>query len=303
MIVAYHAKWHITINTQNEGDINEMIQMSALSKALYDQIADIGKKNAVPSIQSFEISPAANPDRRRNNFAYLRLSDGSIGLTYVALGQELDDLNIELPRLSLNGQSPIVLAERYKSTNGWERALGLAAINALGQHLLSRHAPLAEMPANIDQLASQPGERIGMVGYFGRVIEPLREMGVAVTVVELDESLLRNESGLEVTLDASRLQGCAQVIITGTTLLNNSLEQLLEHCSGAREIYLLGPSASCLPDVLFAAGITCIGGFRVTKPDLFAQRWLQGGRWRDAGQRYRLTRDSYAGLDHLLDIG
>ena len=276
--------------------------MSTLSEALYDQIVAIGERITLPTIQSFEISPSVKPERRRNNFAYLRLNDGSIGLTYVALDQEIDDLNVELPKLSIKGQSPIILAELYRGTQGWERALGLAAINALSQHLLSREAALAEMPANIDLLAAQPGERVGMVGYFGRVVEPLRSMGVAVTVVELDETLLRSEPGLEVTLDASLLQNCEQVIITGTTLLNHSLDHLLYHCAAAREVYLLGPSASCLPDVLFAAGITCIGGFRVTDPELFARRWSQGGRWRDAGQRYRLTKDTYAGLNHILGI-
>ncbi len=276
--------------------------MSALSEALYEQIAVIGSRLALPSIKSFEISPPANPDRRNNNFAYLRLADGSIGITYVALGRELDDLNVELPKLSLEGQSPVVLAERYTGSNGWERALGLAAINAISQHLFSRGNTLTEMPANVDLLACKPGERVGMVGYFGRVVEPLRAQGVAVTVIELDESLLRSESGLEVTLDASRLEGCAQVIITGTTLLNDSLDQLLCHCADAREVYLIGPSASCLPDVLFTAGITCIGGFRVIESDLFAQRWLQGGRWRDAGQRYMLTKETYPGVEHLLDI-
>ncbi len=276
--------------------------MSTLSEALYDQVVAIGEKITLPAIQSFEISPSVKPERRRNNFAYLRLNDGSIGLTYVALDQEIHDLNVELPKLSIKGQSPIILAELYRGTQGWERALGLAAINALSQHLLSREAAITEMPANTDLLAARPGERVGMVGYFGRVVEPLRSMGVAVTVVELDESLLRREPGLEVTLDASLLQGCEQVIITGTTLLNHSLDHLLYHCSAAREVYLLGPSASCLPDVLFAAGITCIGGFRVTDPELFARRWSQGGRWRDAGQRYRLTKDTYAGLNHILGI-
>jgi uncharacterized protein (DUF4213/DUF364 family) len=117
----------------------------------------------------------------------------------------------------------------------------------------------------------------------------------------LEESLLRQEPGFEVTLDASRLLGCSQVVITGTTLLNHSLENILEHCREAREVHLLGPSASCLPDVLFAAGITRVGGFRVVSPELFRQRWAAGGRWKDAGQRYMLSRENYPGSAALLD--
>lgn len=277
--------------------------MSKLHEALHEQIVFIDRNLALPAIRSFTFPPLPSENKRQNNFAYLSLSDGSIGLTYVALDSALEDLHGGHAVLPVAGESPAELAGRYRHSQGWERALGLAAINAISQHLLSRSTGLTEMPENVQLLSPQPDERIGMVGYFGRVVDPLRARGISVTVIELEESLLRQEPGLEVTLDASRLIGCSQVIITGTTLLNHSLEALLEHCRDAREILLLGPSASCLPDALFAAGITRIGGFRVTSPALFEQRWAEGGRWRDAGQRYMLTRENYPGVLSLLNAG
>ncbi len=277
------------------------LNMNRLHEALLQQIVAIDRKMALPAIRSFTFPPLPDVGKRQNNFAYLSLADGSIGLTYVALDGALDDLHSGEATLPIAGQSPAKLAELYGNSQGWERALGLAAINAISQHLFSRSTCLDEMPDNVQLLSPEPDERIGMVGYFGRVVDPLRARGISVTVIELEESLLRQEPGLEVTLDASRLAGCSQVIITGTTLLNHSLEGLLEHCRDAREVHLLGPSASCLPDVMFAAGITRMGGFRVISPKLFEQRWTEGGRWRDAGQRYMLTKENYPGSDFLIN--
>jgi hypothetical protein len=275
---------------------------SPLPASLLSQVHHLAERVRLPAIRSFTVSPHAAPGARRNNFAYLRLMDGSVGLTYVALDGAWQDLPARLQNLPLSGMSPASLAERYVGSQGWERALGLAAVNAISQHLLARNGPLEPMPDNLELLAPRAAERVGMVGYFGRLIDPLRAGGVDLTVIELDDRLLQAEPGLEVTLDASRLEGCAQVIITGTTLLNHTLDSLLAHCSQARDVYLLGPSASCLPDVLFAAGITAVGGFRVTSPDLFDQRWAARGRWRDAGMRYLLTRANYPGMTALLDL-
>ncbi len=279
------------------------LTMSTLHEALHEQIAAIAHNMALPAIRSFTFPPLPDANGRQNNFAYLTLTDGSIGLTYVALDDALEDLHSGQVVLPIAGQSPAELAGLYRNSQGWERALGLSAINAISQHVLSRSACLNDMPENVKLLSPPPHERIGMVGYFGRVVEPLRARGISVTVIELEESLLRREPGLEVTLDASRLEGCSQVIITGTTLLNHSLEGLLGYCRDAREVHLLGPSASCLPDVLFAAGITRVGGFRVVSPALFEQRWAERGRWRDAGQRYMLTRENYPGTAVLPESG
>ncbi|NND91145.1 MAG: DUF364 domain-containing protein [Granulosicoccus sp.] len=274
---------------------------SQLSQALYEQFTSIGRRTRLPPVRSFNVSPPASDDGRSNNFAYLELDDGSIGLTYTALGHDLEDLNRYLPALSLEGLSPVELFDYYRGSQGWQRAVGLAAINAVSDHLLTRAGIWYEMPDNADMLLPRPGERIGMVGYFGRMVEPLLTRGASLTVIELDEALIRHSPGLEVTLDASRLEECSQVVITGTTLLNDSLEKMLAHCRGAREVHLLGPTASCLPEVLFSAGVTRVGGFHVSSPSLFARRWAEHGRWRDAGRRYLLTPDNYPGTQRLLE--
>lgn len=252
-------------------------------------------------MHAFHLPPPPCKTRRRNNFGYLQLSDGSIGLTYVALDDTLDELDAHVSHIDIAGLSPLDLIHLYQEPAGWQRALGLAAINAISQHVLCLSPEPAFRPPGPALLNEHTmPERVGMVGYFGRLIEPLRARGVPLTVIELDETLIRSEPGFEVTLDAHQLQGCSRVIISGTTLINHSLEGLLAHCRSANDIQLLGPSASCLPDVLFDAGVTEIGGFRVNSPDRFAELWASGGRWRDAGTRFSLKAQDYPGFAWYL---
>ncbi len=264
--------------------------MSTIAQSLYQQICSITDTYNLPAVDAFHLSPQTASDKRRNNFAYLQLSDGTIGITYVALDDALKELNDRLPQMHLRGMSAVELAAHYLEPAAWQRALGLAAINAISQFMLKQQPDIQAMPENMVALAPGKQEHIGLVGYFGRLVDPLRESGAMVTVIELDKAMVQSEPGLEVTLDATQLVNCTQVIITGTTLLNHSLDRMLSHCQRADRVFVLGPSASCLPQALFDAGVTTVGGFQVTDPALFTLRWKECGRWRDAGLRYSLDR-------------
>lgn len=257
-------------------------------------IEQITAARRLPAIQAFEL-PATPPDSALdegycNNFAALILEDGSVGMTYTALDGALSGLRSKVRQLDLQGRSPLGLIALYTSATGWERALGMSAINAISQHHLRASQSPMPMPATLPELDLQAGDRLGMVGYFGRLVEPVRALGVPLTVVELDARLVHSGPGIEVTLDTSKLRTCTQVIITGTSLLNHTLDTVLDCCEQARRIVVLGPSASCLPEPLFARGVTTVGGFQVTDVERFLAAWRSGGRWRDAGLRYALTR-------------
>ena len=181
------------------------------------------------------------------------------------------------------------LVDLYTSDASWERAIGLAAVNAASQWLLSQHGPLAPAPSTLPMLDLTAGDRVGMVGHFGRLLDPIRAAGASLTVIELDESLVREEPSLVVTLDHRQLRPCNKIIITGTTLLNQTLDDVLAHCRQAEQVNLLGPSASCIGEPLFERGVTRVGGFQVNDTAAFLTAWRRGQGWRDAGLRYSLT--------------
>ena len=67
------------------------------------------------------------------------------------------------------------------------------------------------------------------------------------------------------------------LIITGVTLLNHTLEWILERARPDTEIALMGPTASMLPDPLFDRGVNMVGGVRVKKPDELLDLLAMGG--------------------------
>lgn len=282
--------------------------MSEFASDLLNEIGRITSARPVPLVKQFELPPqlslSTDDERpRKNNFAALVLEDGSVGMTYVALDNALEDLQKNPILENIAGRDPLDLANLYRADKGWQRALGLSAINAISQHLLRDknmlQSVLKPMTDTLPVLLStgsaddtpelQANDHFGMVGYFGRLVEPLTAMGARITVVELDATLVRSDNRLEVTLDSSKLKDCNKVIITGTTLLNHTIDNILQHCSNAEQILMLGPTASCIPQPLFERGVTLIGGFHVSDADTFIDYWRSGKKWRQCGFRYSIT--------------
>ncbi len=121
-----------------------------------------------------------------------------------------------------------------------------------------------------------------------------------LTVVELKSELVQEAPGLTVTLDPARLADCSKIVCTSTALLNDSLDALLAHGRGAREFVIIGPSAGCAPDPLFARGVTGIGGAWVADASSLLARAERGERWGDATRKFSLRRDAWPGLDEII---
>lgn len=77
------------------------------------------------------------------------------------------------------------------------------------------------------------------------------------------------------------------VLITGSTLVNKSIDSLLELCEDSREVILIGPTASLVPDPLFNRGITAEMGIQVSDTDAMLKVVSEGGGTR---QLFRVTK-------------
>lgn len=56
------------------------------------------------------------------------------------------------------------------------------------------------------------------------------------------------------------LPECDLMVISGTTLINSTLEQLLEWCKKAREIVLVGSSTPMIAEAFSGTGVTGLAG-------------------------------------------
>jgi uncharacterized protein (DUF4213/DUF364 family) len=267
--------------------------------ALVQALADIGP---LPRVRALHLPPPPAPDAMRGEFAALELEGGALGLSYVLLGDTWAQLRGQLDHATLAGADALALARRYAEADPIQRTLGFAALNALTRWLFDRAG--FEPPASGDSLGAldpQPGETVGMVGYFTPLIPRITARGASVLVVELRADLVGEREGARVTLDPSELDGCAKVLCTGTLLLNDTLDATLAHCRGARALAMVGPSVGCPPDPLFARGITLLGGSWVTDSAAYVQALREGASTGACARKFALAPQDYPGWAALLE--
>jgi len=150
------------------------------------------------------------------------------------------------------------LAEYARSDNPLEASIGVAAINSL---LEVDERQAVELNAG-DLLASRgQGKNIALVGHFP-FIPKLRQAAGHLWVIEQHPS--EGEYPAEAAAD---LIPQAQVVaLTGSSLINHTLDHLLSLCKPDALVVLLGPSTPLSP-VLFAHGASLLSGTLVVDED------------------------------------
>ena len=249
-------------------------------------------------IRRIVLPPLADKPGKEGEFCAVQLDDGAVGLAFTLLDGTLAGLHA---RGAGAGRAALDLVRGFEAGDGAARALGLAAINALTRRLFDRAGFVPD--DSIDSFGSlrlAPGDRLGMVGHFTPLIEQARELGIPVTVLELKAELVREEPGLVVTLDPARLSGCNKVVSTSTLLLNDTFEAVCTVWRGAEAVAVVGPSAGCPPDPLFAAGVSAVGTAWIADAEAFLGRVAAGENWGATSRKVTLTPQHYPGLDALI---
>ena len=118
----------------------------------------------------------------------------------------------------------------------------------------------------------------------------------SLTIIEQDVRFLSEVGRFTMTLDLAQLKDCNPVFITALTLLNGSLDEVLSHCSTSARIAVIGPTASCLPEPLFARGVEVVGSARVVLLTRFREKLLAGQPWAETVAKYCIHRDQYQGV-------
>ena len=252
-----------------------------------------------PRVRALHLPPVPWTGSKDGEFGALELESGALGLSYLLLDDTL--ASIAAAGGAVQGADPLALVRWWAdagddAASPARAALGFAAVNALTRELLDRAGFVP--PAATDSIGGldpQPGEAIGMVGYFPPLLKPVLARGARLTVLELRTDLAGAHDGFSVTLDPQDLAGCTQVLSTSTVLLNHTLERVRAACRAARRFVLVGPGAGCLPDPLFAAGVTALGGTWIRDRDAFVQAIATGAPWSGAAFKFLLRAEDWPG--------
>jgi uncharacterized protein (DUF4213/DUF364 family) len=184
----------------------------------------------------------------------------------------------------LRGRRAADLAREALSGHGIRRTIGIATVNALADFCWQRRPhPDVELRSGIDAFDAtdiRDDDKVVVVGAFVPFRKELKRRGRAFLVLEQDPVTLRAdelpffrpaEQAAEILPDAD------VVLITGSTLVNNTLERLLAFARPDAHVTIVGPTVGMLPDAFLARGAEVLGCVRITEPDAFLDLLAEGG--------------------------
>jgi len=184
----------------------------------------------------------------------------------------------------LRGRRAVDVLKETEAPSPIRRAVGIATMNALAEMCWSRRpSPEVELKVGVDAFdtaAIAPGEHVVVVGAFVPFLRALKRMGQPYTVLEIDPRTLKPDEldHFRPAEQAPAVVPSADVVfITGTTMLNNTLEGLLSLCKPEARVVVVGPTVSLLPDAYLRRGVNILGGVRVAEPDALLDVLAEGG--------------------------
>ncbi len=184
----------------------------------------------------------------------------------------------------LRGRPVRDMLHETAAASGIRRAVGVATLNALAEMCWerrpSRDVELVSGVDAYDAACIQPEEHVVVIGAFVPFLKSLKRARQRFTVLELDAATLKPDElpHFRPADQANQVLPSADVVlITGTTLVNNTLEQLLQLCRPTARVVVVGPTVGLLPDAFLRRGVDVLGGVRITAPDTFLDVLAEGG--------------------------
>jgi uncharacterized protein (DUF4213/DUF364 family) len=219
------------------------------------------------------------------HLAAVRLSDKSVGVAGTLKDDSLfcrkrdRDFGTLTPG-RIRGTKVVDLLESPKDS-GIISTLQIAVLNAISGTLMGKgNYQILRDTDPIDLLDLSPRKTICIVGAFHSYIERISETENELYVLELDENMLSADEKkyFVPARDYAHVVPRSEIVImTGLTLVNNTIDGLLKACSTRSKRIVTGPSGCLLPDVLFRHRVDIIGGTLITRPEMVFEIVEQGG--------------------------
>jgi uncharacterized protein (DUF4213/DUF364 family) len=215
----------------------------------------------------------------------VRLSDNSLGTSATltdnnpVCAKSNRDFG-DLTPLRIRGQKVPDILETSKET-GTILSLKTAVLSAISSGIISSgRYRVVENCDPVQLLDLNSPKTITIVGAFQSYIRKIRETDNKLHVLELSESALTQEqkrffvpAGLyDKVIPVSDI-----LIITGQTLVNRTIDDLLAAVTPGTQVVVTGPSSNILPDILFANKVSVIGAIRITRPEILFDLVSEGG--------------------------
>ncbi len=234
-----------------------------MSSTIDDLIDYVLSRNSLESVADVRIGLG---------YTAVKLSSGKCGVACM-LRHRLDSgICSLLPQAgTLVGCQGSELIPLACSSNVVQASLGLATINALAEQC-GEHSNQKDL---VDLLQLTHKDQVGMIGFIGPLVKEIRQQAKSVFV--FDEAKPEMSGLTEVEKIPAILPQCNVILLSATSLLNNTYGSLMAMSSQAREVCLLGPSTPLFPDFFRTRGITLLAGRQIIDADRVLQIVSEAG--------------------------
>ncbi|SDP64694.1 DUF364 domain-containing protein [Desulforhopalus singaporensis] len=203
-------------------------------------------------------------------YTCVELKDGAAGIAWTPNRNAASSCT-HLPKAgSIQDTFEQDILQLLESDNHLERAIGLAAFNAV----YSRKEQQYSDAEAISMLNIQAADHVVMVGHFAPVIPRIKKTGCTLDVLDLNSA---KPGIVDIRSAPDLLASCDVAIITSTSIINDTIDNLLSHLQRNRAAVLLGPSTPVCPEAFANTRITQLSGSRVKETELLKRIISQGG--------------------------
>ena len=193
-------------------------------------------------------------------YTAVTISDGGIGIAATGVARGgccAGDFNI----VDFEGRPATDLLQLIMAPAPMARTMALALINALNHR---QALAMPEDPGNallLDHFGIRSGARVAMVGYFPPLVRLFEKESVPLSVIDDAKGLGDKKTFYD------QLDGWADVLlITATSIINDSTETILSHAGPDLKTVLLGPSTPMIPKAFAGLPIDMLAGSAITDP-------------------------------------
>jgi len=223
-------------------------------------------------------------------FTGVKLSTGHAGVAFTPIGEIPEAVccpttAARMPQAGNLDGNPVSETLKYApDTNVLKSAIGVATLNALSQLFIESECQseyqIIKDKDGFDLLEIKPDETVTLIGALGPYIHRLKMMGNPFFIIEKNPQTLRadeikyfkSESEMASVIGISNV-----VIITGTAIVNHTIDHILSLVTNGKRTAIIGPTASMVPDAFFKRRVNMIAGVRIFNPDLMIKILKEGG--------------------------
>ena len=169
-------------------------------------------------------------------YTAVTLSDGGIGLSYTHFEDKKSCMLLN-KHVDYENQPAVQLLEKIKSDRPLERSMALALVNALNYSDALEYPEDKKNKIMFEKFKIGAGSRVAMVGFIGPLVKLLKQIKAAVVVLDRSRKMGQKKDFY------ARLGNWADVLLlTSTSILNNTTEEILQNVHPEVKTVMLGPS-------------------------------------------------------------